>query len=95
MTDRLLSPIAIDEIDIALRNDLDAPVAEFTAWEHVMLRPDGYVNDLNSLHVVHHKGARRGGVVLVGSGSSGLTAWTDAATPEEVLRRYLADDMVA
>ena len=46
-------------------------------------------------HVTHSVADCRGGIVFVGSGSSGHTAWTDAATPEEVLTRCLADEMIA
>lgn len=45
-------------------------------------------------HIVFNASARRGGIVFVGSGSSGVTAWTDAASPDEVLARYLADAMI-
>ena len=47
-----------------------------------------------SYHIVFHAGARRGGIVFVGSGSNGVTSWTDAASPDEVLERYLADEMI-
>lgn len=82
-----LSPLSIEDLDHNLRTDIDSPTSDWTAWEHVF---DGQ----RSLHVVHHAEFRRGGVVLVGSGSSGQTVWTDAATPEEVLQRYLDDEMI-
>lgn len=89
MTD--LSPLAIADLDANLADDMDAPTAEFTVWaapcEDAQVDNQGY-------HIIHHAGAQRGGIVFVGSGSSGLTCWTDAATPEEVLRRYLDDEMI-
>ena len=46
-------------------------------------------------HIAHNADDCRGGIVFVGSGSSGETFWTDAATPDEVLSRFLADEMAA
>ena len=39
-------------------------------------------------HVVHSVEDQRGGIVLVGSVSSGETFWTRAASPEEVFDRF-------
>lgn len=47
-----------------------------------------------SCHIVFNAGAQRGGIVFVGSGSNGVTSWTDASSPDEVLERYLADEMI-
>lgn len=91
MTD--LSSISITEIDSNLRAEMDAPASEWTAWEHVLMRDDGFVDGNRRLHILHHAGGQRGGIVLVGSGSSGLTLWTDAVTPDEALRRYLDDEV--
>lgn len=44
-------------------------------------------------HLAFVPGLGRGGIVLVGSGADGVTHWTDAASADEVLARYLADDM--
>lgn len=84
---------AIDfaDLDHNLRADIDAPAAEFTAWE---VDPEDKTVSNQCYHIVHHAGARRGGIVFVGSGSSGMTAWTDADTPQEVLERFLADEMI-
>lgn len=42
-------------------------------------------------HVVFN--GSRGGIVQIGSGSDGVTYWTDARTAIEVLDLHLADDM--
>lgn len=91
MTD--LNPLSLAYLDHNLRADMDAPDAEWTAWEHVLMRPDGYIDGNRRLHILHHAGSQRGGIVLVGSGSSGVTEWTDAVTPDEVLTRYIGDEM--
>lgn len=88
-----LISIEMADLDRNLIADMDAPAAEWTAWEHVMVRSDGLVDSNRCLHILHHAQAQRAGIVLVGSGSSGITVWTDAATPGEALRRYLADDL--
>lgn len=88
-----LISIDIADIDHNLRTDMDAPAAEWTAWGYVHMTPDGYVDGNRRLHILHHAEAQRGGIVMVGSGASGVTDWTDAATPDEVLERYLTDDM--
>ena len=45
-------------------------------------------------HIVFNASAGRGGIVFLGSGCNGVTSWTDAASPDEVLARYLADEMI-
>lgn len=45
-------------------------------------------------HIVFAKDYNCGGIVFVGSGSSGATEWTDANSPEDVLARFIADEMV-
>ena len=87
-----LTSISIADIDPNLAADLDSPASEFTAWT-ALYNPDAEFDTGNRYHIVHHAGAQRGGIVMVGSGSSGRTEWTDAATPDEVLERELADNM--
>lgn len=84
----------MSEIDFAdvvsdLRDECDGEADGWTAWTADALHDAPNA----ALHIVHHADAQRGGVVYVGSGSSGLTSWTDAATPAEVLIRYWRDDM--
>ena len=43
-----------------------------------------------NLHIVHVPKTRRAGMALVGTGATGATVWTDAATPAEALAHYLA-----
>lgn len=87
-----MNRIQLDDLHPALREDLDAPSVEFTFWEDPMMDGD-FVDGNRRYQIAHHAEAYRGGIVLVGSGSSGIAVWTDAATPEEVLERYLADEM--
>lgn len=87
-----LSPLDAARLDLNLTAEMDAPVPEWTTWEFPILDRDGVLTG-RSYQVVYHAGSQRGGIVLVGSGASGLTAWTDAVTPGEVLVHYLTDDM--
>ncbi len=88
MTD--LAHIEIADVVAELRDEIDTDPSEWTAWE----APYEAATVSNQRYqIVHHAEAQRGGIVFVGSGSSGLTSWTDAATPDEVYDRYLAEDM--
>lgn len=86
-----LTKIAVADVAADLREEIDTAHAEWTAWEAA------YENATvanQRYQIVHHAGAQRGGIVFVGSGSSGITSWTDAKTPEEVFERFLADEMI-
>lgn len=84
------------EIDIAtLDKSLISDIGGQSGYTAHKFAFDGAVVSNQCWHVAHSAVDQRGGIVFVGSGSNGQTFWTDAATPDEVLRRYLADDMVA
>lgn len=85
-----LYKIDFSEVVADLRDEADSDASEWTAWE----APYEAATVSNQRYqIIHHADARRGGIVFVGSGSSGTTSWTDAATPDEVFERFLADDM--
>lgn len=87
-----LTQIEISDLVSDLRSEMDAPEREWTAWE----APYENATVSNQRYqIIHHAEAQRGGIVFVGSGSSGLTSWTDAATPDEVFDRFVAGDMLA
>lgn len=91
MTTANLTPIAIAALDPALAGEITLDTdAGWTAFEAEA--PHATVSN-QRLQIVHSAAYCRAGVVFVGSGSSGLAAWTDADTPEEALRRYLDDEM--
>ncbi|WP_342627552.1 hypothetical protein AAC691_15470 [Nguyenibacter vanlangensis] len=73
--------IDINTVDANLLADIAGDEAQFQAFE-----ADRY-------QIVFSDDMQRGGIVLVGSGSSGVTEWTDATGPADVLARFLADDM--
>lgn len=81
--------IKIDLTD--LDRNLLADIASDTATDWAAY--EVAANDLGGYQIIHSAEYERGGVVYIGSGSSGATEWTDAATPEEVLERLHADDM--
>jgi hypothetical protein len=82
--------IDLAELDPALLADLGG---DTEGWEAFEAPFDGANVGNQAYHVVFHPDYERGGIVFVGSGASGLTSWTDAASPEEVLARFLGDDM--
>jgi hypothetical protein len=83
--------IEISELDPALLADLNG---DFEGWQAFEVPFEGATVSNQAYHVVWHPAYQRGGIVFVGSGSSGLTVWTDAASPEEVLGRLLADNIL-
>lgn len=84
--------IDITHIDANLLADLAGEnLADYAAYMAV----DATATVSNQCyHIVFNAGAQRGGIVFVGSGSNGITSWTDATSPDEVLARYLADEMI-
>lgn len=86
--------IKIDLVN--LDANLAAEIANDTAadWQAYEADYDGETVSNQCYHIVHSAEYARGGIVFVGSGCSGVTAWTDAATPDEVLARYVADEML-
>ncbi len=88
-----IEQIRLSDIESALREEVDEPFSEWTGWVYFLERTDVSADGAYRMHIVHHAEALRGGIILVGPESSGVTSWTDAATPGEVLDRYLDDDM--
>lgn len=93
ITPPTLAPIDLAELDATLdREARPTDASDWTAWEAEYA---GATVSNQTWHIVHSASIQRGGIVLVGSGSSGATMWTDAETPGEVLARMLADDLRA
>lgn len=86
-----MTKIELSTVDANLLAEIAGEEAAFEAFEAPF---EGATVSNQAWHIVFAKDANRGGIVLVGSGSSGATEWTDAASPEEVLARMIADEMV-
>lgn len=86
-----LTQIEWNDLDRNLKADIDTPEP---GWKFFTAPYEAATVPNQCYQIVYNADAQRGGIVFVGSGSSGLTHWTDAATPEEVLTRFLADDMI-
>lgn len=85
-----LESLAAEELDPNLATELDAPNAAcFFAAEY-----EGGFRTGNGVQIAYYADAGRAGLVYVGSGSSGMTAWTDCASADDALRRFLDDDMI-
>ncbi|MCK9553490.1 hypothetical protein [Aquamicrobium sp.] len=83
--------IDIHDLDTNLLADLAGNAEDYAAYEA------DYAQTTVSnqcYHIAYNAADQRGGIVFVGSGSSGETSWTDAASPDEVLARYLDDEMI-
>jgi hypothetical protein len=85
---RLLDQNLLEEVLKDLQEDKELRLRDFEAF--FATDPDGKYD----YHIVFCDDALRGGIVLVGGGSSGHTSWTDASSPDEVLQRYLDGDMM-
>lgn len=84
--------IKLSELDPNLVADIaDSP--DVTDWTAHSASYEGETCAGQEYHIVHSVSIARGGIVFVGSGSSGVSDWTDADTPEEVLQRFTSDEM--
>jgi hypothetical protein len=87
-----LQQIAFSGISPSLADEIGGPSDGWQAWE----APSTVATSPNQRYqIVHNAQFYRGGIVFGGSGSSGVTMWTDASTPEDVLARYLSDNIAA
>lgn len=83
--------INFSDLDRNLLADIEGASDGFLAFEADM---PGATTDNQAYQIVYNDESGRGGIVLVGSGGSGITTWTDAASADDVLARYLADDIL-
>jgi hypothetical protein len=84
-----LEALSAVHLDANLKSELDALCYDFFFAAEF----DGDFRTGNGLHIAYCPEAGRAGLVYVGSGSSGVTAWTDCDSAEDALRRYLDDEM--
>ena len=83
-----------NQIDITTLNPaLVADIAGEEGFQAFRAEYEGATVENQCYHIAFNADAGRGGIVFVGSGSSGETFWTDAESPDEVLSRFLSDDM--
>lgn len=83
--------IHLTELDAALMGDiLGGDALQASAF---FIDDETRTGTNDGFHVVYLSEQNRGGIVLVGNGSSGETFWTDATSAGEVYARYIADDM--
>lgn len=85
--------MSMDNLDAALAADL-RECGETTS-EYALYGNDDHAGDAPNacIQILWHEDAGRAGLVYTGSGSSGQTVWTDAASPTDALRRYIEDDI--
>ena len=76
--------INLTDIDANLLADIVGDEANFEAFQAAY---DAATVSNQCYHIVFAEHYNRGGIVFVGSGSSGVTDWTDAHSPADVLAR--------
>lgn len=86
-----MTPINIETLDANLLADISGHTEAFSAYE-VPVESKDVGNQF--YQIVFSAEMCRGGIVMVGSGANGMTFWTDAKSADDVLRRYLADEMM-
>lgn len=92
MTTSTLTILDIADLDDNLAQDIsDDP--EGTIYE--LYEDTAHAGDAPNaaLQILWIPEILRAGIVYTGSGSSGMTTWTDASSPEDALRRYVEDDI--
>lgn len=82
--------IEFKDLDKALQEDIAEDYAGFEFHE-IALENAAIEGDI---HVAYHDGINRAGIVYVGSGSNGMTVWTDASSVGDAVRRYNEDDLI-
>lgn len=80
--------IDITHLDNSLLADIDGNTEGYELHEQAAENGGDY-------QIIWHAAARRAGLVYVGSGSNGMTLWTDADSPEDAYRRLQNDDLSA
>lgn len=85
-----LITLDIAQIDRNLLTDLDD---DATGWDLYEAEYEGATVSNQRYQVVFSADAGRAGIVFCGSGSSGQTSWTDAASPDEAMHLFHADEM--
>jgi hypothetical protein len=98
-----MNRIDLNDVDASLLDDLSADMGDigtfgafgtFEAFEAFADdRSDASASN-RRYHILYSAEIGRGGIVLVGSGSSGQTSWTDATSAQDVLTRYLTDSLL-
>jgi hypothetical protein len=85
-----MTKIDISELDAALLADIDGDTSSWVLYEV----PAANASVANQrVQILFSSDHNRAGIVFCGSGSSGVTSWTDASTPEQAYERYTNDDM--
>jgi hypothetical protein len=79
------------EIDIC---DIDENLLKHLSrgWKLYKAPYEKATNPNQYWQIIYNDEEKRGGIVFCGSGASGVTDWTDADSPEDVLERYMSED---
>ena len=86
----IMEGLDADDLDETLRGELEEP-EEFEVCAAAELKGGFRTGQLT--HVAYCDKTGRAGLIHVGSGSCGVSVWTDADSAEDALRRYMTDDI--
>lgn len=82
----------VENVDESLLADIGDDLTGWVVAELPYMRADGF-RDNSSLQAVYNAEVGRAGLVVVGSGSSGYTEWTDAGSIADAFERFVTDNM--
>lgn len=74
-----------------LREDRAWALHDWTVHKYPL--PDA-TTDNQVVFIAYNKSWARAGICQDGSGSNGVSIWTDADSPDDALRRYIEDDLI-
>ena len=86
--------VTADNTDGSLLAEIGDEMSGWVVAELPYMRADGYRDNNTLLQAVYSEEAGRAGLVIVGSGSSGHTEWTDASSLADAFARFVTDTMV-
>ena len=87
----VMQELDADELDETLRGEMEEP-EKFEVCAAAELKGGFRTGQLT--HVAYCDKTGRAGLIHVGSGSCGVSVWTDADSAQDALRRYLTDDII-
>ena len=87
----VMQELDVDDLDETLRGELEEPEI-FEVCAAAELNGGFRTGQLTNIAYCDKTG--RAGLIFVGSGSSGVSVWTDADSAQDALLRYLTDDII-
>lgn len=92
LDDLVTEDVTTENTDRNLLQQIGNDLSGWVVGSLPYMTDEGFVGN-SGLQAVYNAETCRGGVVVVGSGSSGHTSWTDASSLANVIKRHETDTM--